>query len=73
MIYFKKKNFHLSEEPILKFINTKVKKKIETPQNKEKSFSKNSLRYLLPIQNYMKHCQLKKSLDPIAESSRSAR
>ncbi len=24
MTYFKKKNFHLSEEPILKFINTKI-------------------------------------------------
>ncbi len=30
MTYFKNKDFHLSEEPILKFI------KIETPQNKEK-------------------------------------
>ncbi len=27
MIYFKKKKFHLSEELILKFINTKVKKR----------------------------------------------
>jgi hypothetical protein len=36
MTYFKKKNFHLSEGPILKSINTKIKKKIETPQNKEK-------------------------------------
>jgi hypothetical protein len=36
MTYFKKKKFHLSEEPILKFINTKIEKKIETPQNKEK-------------------------------------
>jgi hypothetical protein len=25
--YFKKKNVHLSEEPILKFINTKIKKR----------------------------------------------
>jgi hypothetical protein len=25
--YFKKKTFHLSEEPILKFINTKTKKR----------------------------------------------
>ncbi len=27
MTYFKKKNFHLSEEPILKFINTKAEKR----------------------------------------------
>ncbi len=27
MTYFKKKNFHLSEEPILKFINTKIEKR----------------------------------------------
>ncbi len=27
MTYFKEKNFHLSEEPILKFINTKVEKR----------------------------------------------
>ncbi len=27
MTYFKKKNVHLSEEPILKFINTKVEKR----------------------------------------------
>jgi hypothetical protein len=27
MTYFKKKNFHLSEGPILKFINTKTKKR----------------------------------------------
>ncbi len=27
MTYFKKKNFHLSEEPILKFINTKMEKR----------------------------------------------
>jgi hypothetical protein len=38
------------------------------PQNKEICFVfLNSLRYLLPIQNYMKHCQLIKSLDPIAD------
>jgi hypothetical protein len=36
MTYFKKNNFHLSEGPILKFVNTKTKKKIETPKNKEK-------------------------------------
>jgi hypothetical protein len=27
MTYFKKKNVHLSEEPILKFINTKIAKR----------------------------------------------
>ncbi len=27
MTYFKKKKFHLSEEPILKFINTKIEKR----------------------------------------------
>ncbi len=27
MTYFKKNNFHLSEEPILKFINTKIEKR----------------------------------------------
>jgi hypothetical protein len=27
MTYFKKKNFHLSEGPILKFINTKAEKR----------------------------------------------
>ncbi len=27
MTYFKKKNVHLSEEPILKFINTKIEKR----------------------------------------------
>jgi hypothetical protein len=37
---FREKKFHLSEWPILKFINTKTKKKIETPQNKEKYYSK---------------------------------
>ncbi len=38
--------------------------KIETPQNKENAFSKIVLDIFLPIQNYMKRCQLKKSLDP---------
>ncbi len=33
MTYVRKKKIHLSEGPILKFINTKTKKKIETPQN----------------------------------------
>jgi hypothetical protein len=36
MTYIKKKNVHLSEGPILKFDNTKAKKKIETPKNKGK-------------------------------------
>jgi hypothetical protein len=55
MTYFKEKNVHLSEGPFFKSFNRKTKKKIEMPQSKEKCLFKNNLKYLLPIQNYMKH------------------
>ncbi len=65
MICFKKKILHLSEGPFLKFCDTKTEKKIKnTTKERKKCLLKNSLRYLLPIQNYMKHCQLQKSMDP---------
>jgi ubiquitin C-terminal hydrolase len=39
MTYFKKKKFHLSERPILKFINTKAEKK-KHQKIKKNAFSK---------------------------------
>ncbi len=63
MTFFKTKIAPLRRADF-KIYQYKNQKKIETPQNKEKCLFKNSLRYLLPIQNSMKHCQLTKSLDP---------
>jgi hypothetical protein len=54
---FQEKNFTSQKRRLLNF-STQKRKKIETPQNTEKCLFLNSLRYLLPIQNYMTHCQI---------------
>jgi hypothetical protein len=63
---FQEKKFSPLRRDDFKIYQHKNQKKIDTPPNKEKCLFLNSPRYLLPIQNYMKHCQLKKSLDPSA-------
>jgi hypothetical protein len=40
MTYFKKKNFHLLEGPILKFVNTKAEKRWKHQKIKKNAFSK---------------------------------
>jgi hypothetical protein len=40
LTYFKKKNFHLSEGLILKFINTKAEKRLKHQKIKKNAFSK---------------------------------
>jgi hypothetical protein len=60
MTYFNARKFHLSEGPFFTFFDRKTKKKIETPQNKEKYLFYNNLIYLLPVQNYMKHMNFQK-------------
>jgi hypothetical protein len=42
MTHFEEKQFYTSEGQLLKFFHTRNKKKIETLQNKEKTFSKQS-------------------------------
>ncbi len=61
---FQEKKIHLSEGPILTFINTKTQKKIETPQNKENAFSKIVLDIFCRSKTTWSVVNLKKSLDP---------
>ncbi len=59
MAYFKKKISPL-RSAIFQIFEHKNQRKIKMPQNEKSLFW---TRYLLPIQNYMKHCQFLKSLD----------